>query len=142
MKNLSILKLAQAFDRCGANSVDDAHAYKILKMKSELRKAQKAINERAEDLSKEVFADDAEAALARDAQATKSPELLEKIRRFNSLYETLMDDETDINVKRVPFKVWRTFTKENDMKLGLVEADIEGVFFDAYEDEKAGDAVS
>lgn len=142
MKNSLILSLSRSFANVGANTIiDDADAYKVLKMKAEILKARRAIEERMNELSKEVFTEE-EAELSADPKSEKSPALIGKIKRYNKLYDELLKDGTAINVKRVSFKTWRKFTKENDLKLGLEEAELEGVFFDSYEEEKEEEAAT
>lgn len=137
MKNSLILSLSRSFANVGANTIDIADAYKLLKMKSEILKARRALDERMNELSKDTFTDE-EAVLSSDPKSEKSPVLIEKIKRYNKLCDEMLKEDTPIaNVKRVSFKTWQKFTKENDLKLGLDEADLEGVFFDAYEDESA-----
>lgn len=133
MKNAVIMTLANALAGVSANKVDAADAYKILKWKSELTRAAKAVDSQRQALVRECFTDE-ERALAADPKSEKSEEVLAKIGRFNQLFSALMEDETEVAVKTVRWSSWHQLCADNDLHLGALECELEGVLFRGEEE--------
>ncbi len=115
------------------NLIDDAKdAYRVLKWKKALPESFKVMREQWDSLIKECFTEEELKDVNTDAE--KTPELQEKINKFNGLFNELMVDDTQCDIKPVSFDSWHKMLKSSDIKLGMVEPELEGILFTAPED--------
>lgn len=111
---------------------DTKDAYRVLKWKKVLPESFKVMREQWDSLIKECFTEEELKDVNTDAE--KTPELQEKINKFNGLFSELMADDTACDIKPISFDSWHKMLKESDVKLGMVEPELEGVLFIAPED--------
>ena len=115
------------------NSIEDAKdAYKVLRWKKLIPEAFKTMREQWDSLIKECFTEEELKDVNTDAE--KSDELQEKINKFNGLFNELMADDTVCDIKPISFDSWHKMLKASDIKLGMVEPELEGILFTAPED--------
>lgn|GEM_PF-6840202 len=115
------------------NSIEDAKdAYKVLRWKKLIPEAFKTMREQWDSLIKECFTEEELKDVNTDAE--KSDELQEKINKFNGLFNELMADDTACDIKPISFNSWHKMLKASDIKLGMVEPELEGILFTAPED--------
>ena len=135
MKNIDILNLANAgVFSVSANTFDAAHAYKVVKFKSAVRKAAVAIDEQQKELTKEAGIEDPQAFDKERAELIKSkanPERLEQLnaqfKRLLELREKFYNDDVELEgVRTIPYEQFFALQKENK--------DIQGKPLDAFAD--------
>ena len=115
------------------NSIEDAKdAYKVLRWKKLIPEAFKTMRDQWDSLIKECFTEEELKDVNTDAE--KSDELQEKINKFNGLFNELMADDTVCDIKPISFDSWHKMLKASDIKLGMVEPELEGILFTAPED--------
>ena len=147
MKTIDILNLANAgVFSVSANTLDAAHAYKVVKFKSAVRKAAVAIDEQQKELTKEAGIEDPQAFDKERAELVKSkanPERLEQLnvqfKRLLELREKFYNDDVELEgVKTIPYEQFHLVQQENkDLKskpLNAFEDLLEGVLWAAPEE--------
>ena len=133
MKQTLIRQIAESgIMTASANTLDAAQAYKVLRWKSVIRKAYEDQEEARKNILKEVFTED---ELTRLNSGSADEELQPKLQRFSDLYGSLMGEEVNLDLKKVPYEAWHALSKENSLKLGVLETELEGVLFDAPKEE-------
>ena len=106
------------------HSVDPKHAYKVYTFRHEVLKAGKTIDDKRQELVKPAGIEDGQKfderrkeleALAsmNEAEQKEYDEMLAKLKRFSELYGELMNDETEINVKTIPYEEFHKLANEN-----------------------------
>lgn len=135
MKNIDILNIANAgVFSISANTLDAAHAYKVIKFKSAVRKAAIDIDEDQRALAKEAGIEDAAAFDKERAELNRTkadPDRLEKLNaQFNRLLElreAFYNEEAKLDgVKTIPYEQFYALQKENK--------DLQGKPLDVYAD--------
>lgn len=123
-----------------AHEVPVKDAYKAIKFKSEIDKANKAIDEKRVGLVEGAGIEDGQKFDERlkELRALASPSedeqkeldgAVEKLKKFQELYAELMNDETEIDVKTMPFESFHILAKENrETRVGGQTIDIFTVF--------------
>lgn len=157
MKNSEILALVQGgVLEATQHTVSMAHAYKVFKLKSQVRKAFNALLAQDDELVKECGIEDAQAFDMRRAELaslekpseSERKELEEMNGRYRSLVrqrKELHDEEVTLDgVKAIPYEEWRKLQDENrqdspsgqakDVFSGIVEELLFGVLWNAPED--------
>lgn len=130
MKNSIIVALAEGpFMQASANTLGVEHAYKVIKMKSTIRKAAQTIIEQREAIVKEYLTDEERQKLG----TPDGEQLREKVEKASQCVANLLNEETDINCKPLPFAEWHKFCAENSLKLGALELELEGTLWEAPE---------
>ena len=133
MKQTLIRQIAESgIMTASANTLDAAQAYKVLRWKSAIKKAYEDQEEARKSILKEVFTED---ELTRLNSGNADEELQPKLQRFSDLYGSLMGEEVNLDLKKVPYEAWHALSKENSLKLGVLETELEGVLFDAPKEE-------
>ena len=134
MKQTLIRQIAESgIMTASANTLDAAQAYKVLRWKSAIKKAYEDQEEARKSILKEVFTED---ELTRLNSGSADEELQPKLQRFSDLYGSLMGEEVNLDLKKVPYEAWHALSKENSFKLGVLETELEGVLFDAPKEEE------
>ena len=136
-----------------SRTLDLAHAYKAVSFKTKLKNAYQELNDRREQLTKEVGIEDGNAFAQRlnalaannnrtEAEEAELKEMVEKNEKFNGLFNQLMNDSYYMEPKVMPFEEWRKLQEENkELKLGnfemLVQCEtiLEGILWKAPEEE-------
>lgn len=130
MKNSIIVALAEGpFMQASANTLGVEHAYKVIKMKSVIRKAAQIIIDQREAIVKEYLTDEERQKLG----TPDGEQLKEKVEKASKCISNLLIEETDIECKPVPFAEWHKFCAENSLKLGALELELEGTLWKAPE---------
>lgn len=133
MKQTLVRQIAESgIMTASANTLDAAQAYKVLRWKSAIRKAYEDQEEHRKNILKEVFTED---ELTRLNSGNTDEELQPKLQRFSDLYSSLMGEEVNLDLKKIPYEAWHALSKENSFKLGVLETELEGVLFDAPKEE-------
>jgi hypothetical protein len=122
MKNIEIFNLAgSGIFSVSANTLDAAHAYKVIKFKSAVRKAAQAIEDAQKELTKEAGIDDPQAfdkeyqdLLKSKANPERLKELDGKFKRLMELRSNLYNEEATLDgVKTIPYEQFFALQKEN-----------------------------
>ncbi len=125
MKKLDIIKLYNAgIVEVSAQTLPAAHAYKVFKLKREVEKAYKAIEEEQEGimeqqgLTKGYRQEIAEiinmdATSRTDAQKAKVKEYTRAMQTVNDLFEQQGKDDVSLDIKTIPYQQWRKLQAEN-----------------------------
>lgn len=130
MKNSIIVALAEGpFMQASANTLGVEHAYKVIKMKSAIRKAAQTIIDQREAIVKEYLTDEERQKLG----TPDGEQLKEKVEKASQCIANLLGEETDIECKSLPFAEWHKFCAENSLKLGVLELELEGSLWEAPE---------
>lgn len=130
MKNSIIVALTEGpFMQASANTLGVEHAYKVIKIKSAIRKAAQAIIDQREAIVKEYLTDEERQKLG----TPDGEQLKEKVEKASQCIANLLDEETDIECKSLPFAEWHKFCAENSLKLGVLELELEGTLWEAPE---------
>lgn len=130
MKNSIIVTLAEGpFMQASANTLGVEHAYKVIKMKSAIRKTAQTIIDQREAIVKEYLTDEERQKLG----TPDGEQLKEKVEKASQCIANLLSEETDIECKSLPFAEWHKFCAENSLKLGALELELEGTFWEAPE---------
>ena len=96
------------------NLIDDAKdAYKVMKWKKMIPEELKIVNNKEEE---------------------NTPEIDAKLEKFEKLFNELMSDDTPIDIKPISFETWHKLLKASDIKLGIIEPELENILFVAPED--------
>lgn len=106
------------------HSVDCKHAYKVYNFIHEVVGANKVLEEKRQELVKTAGIDNAKefderrrllsAKTNRTAEEQKELEEMEaKFKRFADLFAELMNDETELNVKTIPYEEYHKLANEN-----------------------------
>ena len=116
------------------NLIDDAKdAYKVMKWKKMIPEAFKTMREQWDGLLKECFTEE-ELKIVNDKQEENTPEIDAKLEKFEKLFNELMSDDTSIDIKPISFETWHKLLKASDIKLGIIEPELENILFIAPED--------
>ena len=116
------------------NLIDDAKdAYKEKKWKKMIPEAFKTMREQWDSLLKECFTEE-ELKIVNDKQEENTPEIDAKLEKFEKLFNELMSDDTSIDIKPISFETWHKLLKASDIKLGIIEPELENILFIAPED--------
>lgn len=116
------------------NLIDDAKdAYKVMKWKKMIPEAFKTMREQWDSLLKECFTEE-ELKIVNDKKEEITPEIDAKLEKFEKLFNELMSDETTIDIKPISFETWHKLLKTSDIKLGIIEPELENILFVAPED--------
>lgn len=165
MKNKEIYLLQTlGIQAITALDVDEAHAYKIYKLKRALNIAFKSLQEKYMDILKEIGIEDVEAlkkqiaAKKKVLQTLSSDEkkayddLCSKLDRHEKLQKQMDEDDTPLEgIKTIPYHEWRLLQKENrnktvflgdkalpnvDILSGEIEVILEGVLWEPPVDDE------
>lgn len=121
MKNndIRILELAGVLT-ASVHDLSPEHAYKVSKLKIAIKNAMKNINEQEKDLLTEAGIDsekDIDKTTGIIQPKTKDGKLeQEKLDKFEMLKKAQMEDDTPINVKKIPYQEWLKLYNENKNK--------------------------
>lgn len=116
------------------NLIDDAKdAYKVMKWKKMIPEAFKTMREQWDSLLKECFTEE-ELKIVNDKKEENTPEIDAKLEKFEKLFNELMSDDTSIDIKPISFETWHKLLKASDIKLGIIEPELENILFVAPED--------
>ena len=116
------------------NLIDDAKdAYKVMKWKKMIPEAFKTMREQWDSLLKECFTEE-ELKIVNDKEVENTPEIDAKLEKFEKLFNELMSDDTSIDIKPISFETWHKLLKASDIKLGIIEPELENILFVAPED--------
>ena len=133
MKNSIIVALAEGpFMQASANTLGVEHAYKVIKMKSAIRKAAQNIIDQREAIVKEYLTDEERQKLG----TPDGEQLKEKVEKASQCIGNLLVEETDIECKPLPFTEWHKFCAENSLKLGALELELEGIMWNPPAEEE------
>lgn len=124
IKNFIIKNLVDnGLENTTDHDLSAAHAYKVFKFRDEVAKANKEMDERRMKLVKDIIGDGAEFEKKRDEltkltertkeQQKELDDLNSKLNKFNELYVELMNDESELNVKTIPFEEYHLLAREN-----------------------------
>ena len=110
-------QLIKALSESGLENTTDhelsaAHAYKVFRFRDEVAKAYKDIEEKRIKLVKDTLGEDYEEK-RKNATEEEAKALDEKLAKFAELYNELMNDETELNIKTIPFEEYHALAKEN-----------------------------
>ena len=108
IKNLSESGLENTTD----HELSAAHAYKVFRFRDEIAKAYKDIEEKRVKLVKDTLGEDYEEK-RKNATEEEAKELDAKLAKFAELYNELMADETELNIKTIPFEEYHLLAREN-----------------------------
>ena len=128
MKKIDIIKLYKAgIIEVSAHTLSAAHAYKVFKMKREVEKAHKAIEEDQEKIMEEVgltkgfrekiadiFGKEANLVTDADKAAVKEYQALQ--RKVEKLFEEQSKEDVSLDIKTIPYNEWRKLQDENKAK--------------------------
>lgn len=128
MKKLDIIKLYKAgIIEVSAHTLSATHAYKVFKMKREVEKAYRAIEEDQEALMKEQgltkelrqqFVDivnkKANEITDADKETIKQYQTLQ--RKVEDLFELQGKEDVELDIKTIPYSEWRKLQEENKAK--------------------------
>lgn len=135
MRNIDILNLAKAdIFSVSANTLEAAHAYKVVKFKGAVRKIAEAIDEEQKAIAKEAGIEDTAAFDKERAELRKTnsnperlAELDKQLGRFIELRENFYKEPVELEgVKTIPYEQFFALQKENK--------DLEGKPLEAYAD--------
>ena len=116
------------------NLIDDAKdAYKVMKWKKMIPEAFKTMREQWDSLLKECFTEE-ELKIVNNTEEENTPEIDAKLEKFEKLFNELMSDDTSIDIKPISFETWHKLLKASDIKLGIIEPELENILFVAPED--------
>ena len=116
------------------NLIDDAKdAYKVMKWKKMIQEAFKTMREQWDSLLKECFTEE-ELKIVNNKEEENTPEIDVKLEKFEKLFNELMSDDTTIDIKPISFETWHKLLKASDIKLGIIEPELENILFVAPED--------
>ena len=116
------------------NLIDDAKdAYKVMKWKKMIPEAFKTMREQWDSLLKECFTEE-ELKIVNNKEEENTPEINVKLEKFEKLFNELMSDDTSIDIKPISFETWHKLLKASDIKLGIIEPELENILFVAPED--------
>lgn len=116
------------------NLIDDAKdAYKVMKWKKMIPEAFKTMREQWDSLLKECFTEE-ELKIVNNKEEENTPEIDVKLEKFEKLFNELMSDDTSIDIKPISFETWHKLLKASDIKLGIIEPELENILFVAPED--------
>ena len=116
------------------NLIDDAQdAYKVMKWKKMIPEAFKIMREQWDSLLKECFTEE-ELKIVNNKEEENTPEIDAKLEKFEKLFNELMSDDTSIDIKPISFETWHKRRKASDIKLGIIEPELENILFVAPED--------
>ena len=116
------------------NLIDDAKdAYKVMKWKKMIPEAFKTMREQWDSLLKECFTEE-ELKIVNNKEEENTPESDAKLEKFEKLFNELMSDDTSIDIKPISFETWHKLLKASDIKLGIIEPELENILFVAPED--------
>lgn len=124
LKNYIIKNLVDnGLENTTDHDLSAAHAYKVFKFRDEVAKANKEVDEKRVKLVKDIIGDGGEFEKKRDelsklAERTEEQQkeldgLNAKLTKFNELYVELMNDESELNVKTIPFEEYHLLAREN-----------------------------
>lgn len=124
LKNFIIKNLVDnGLENTTDHDLSAAHAYKVFKFRDEVAKANKEMDERRMKLVKDIIGDGQEFEKKRDEltkltektkeQQKELDDLNSKLNKFNELYVELMNDESELNVKTIPFEEYHLLAREN-----------------------------
>lgn len=115
LKNSIIKSLVEnGLDNTTDHDLSAAHAYKVFKFKDEISKAYKEIEDKRQKLVKDILGEDFDAKRKEAKEGTPEyDELNEKFTKFIGLYNELMDDESEVNIKTIPFEEYHLLAREN-----------------------------
>lgn len=135
MKNIDILNLANTgVFLISANTLDAAHAYKVIKFKGAVRKVAEAVDEEQKAIAKEAGIEDTATFDKERAELRKTnsnperlAELDKQLARFIELRENFYKEPVKLEgVKTIPYEQFFALQKENK--------DLEGKPLEAYAD--------
>lgn len=128
MKKIDIIKLYKSgIIEVSAHTLSAAHAYKVFKMKREVEKTHKAIEEDQEKIMEEVgltkefrekiadiFGKEANLVTDADKAAVKEYQALQ--RKVEKLFEEQSKEDVSLDIKTIPYNEWRKLQDENKAK--------------------------
>lgn len=124
LKNYIIKNLVDnGLENTTDHDLSAAHAYKVFKFRDEVAKANKEMDEKRVKLVKDIIGDGGEFEKKREEltkltertkeQQKELDDLNGKLNKFNELYVELMNDESELNVKTIPFEEYHLLAREN-----------------------------
>lgn len=128
MKKLDIIKLYKAgIIEVSAHTLSAAHAYKVFKLKREVEKAYKAIEEDQEKLMDgegltrelreriaDIFSKESNMVTDADKAAVKEYQVIQ--RKVEKLFEEQGKEDVTLDIKTIPYNEWRKLQNENKSK--------------------------
>ena len=128
MKKLDIIKLYKAgIIEVSAHTLSAAHAYKVFRLKREVEKAYKAIEEDQEKLMDgegltrelreriaDIFGKESNMVTDADKAAVKEYQAIQ--RKVEKLFEEQGKEEVSLDIKTIPYNEWRKLQDENKAK--------------------------
>ena len=124
LKNSIIKSLVEnGLESTTDHEISAAHAYKVFKFRDEVAKAYKEMDDKRQKLVKESGIEDGAKFDERkkeldgkertEAEQKELDEMNAKLNKFAELYNELLNDESDLNVKTIPFEEYHALAKEN-----------------------------
>ena len=124
LKNYIIKNLVDnGLENTTDHDLSAAHAYKVFKFRDEVAKANKEMDEKRVKLVKDIIGDGGEFEKKREEltkltertkeQQKELDDLNGKLNKFIELYVELMNDESELNVKTIPFEEYHLLAREN-----------------------------
>ena len=106
------------------HSLEYKDAYKIFKFKKGIADANKAIEEKRQELVKTAGIEDGQKFDERrkelealpqmnEAEQKEYDEMLEKLKKFGELYNELLNDESEVEIKTISFEAYHKLANEN-----------------------------
>ena len=113
LKNSLIKSLSESgLENTTDHELSAAHAYKVFRFRDEIAKAYKDIEEKRVKLVKDTLGEDYEEK-RKNATEEDAKELDDKLAKFAELYNELMNDESELNIKAIPFEEYHALAREN-----------------------------
>lgn len=113
LKNSLIKSLSESgLENTTDHELSAAHAYKVFRFRDEVAKAYKDIEEKRVKLVKDTVGEDYEEK-RKNATEEEKKELDDKLTKFAELYNELMNDESELNIKTIPFEEYHLLAREN-----------------------------
>ena len=124
LKNVIIKNLVEnGLENTTDHEISAAHAYKVFKFRDEVSKAYKEMEDKRQKLVKDAGIEDGQKFDERrkelegkertEAEQKEYDDILAKLNKFGELYNELLNDESDLNVKTIPFEEYHALAKEN-----------------------------
>jgi len=124
VKNYIIKNLVEnGLESTTDHEISAAHAYKVFKFRDEVAKAYKEMEDKRTKLVKDAGIEDGQKFDERrkeleGKERTKEEQkeyddILAKLNKFGELYNELLNDESDLNIKTIPFEEYHALAKEN-----------------------------
>ena len=122
-------QLIKALSESGLENTTDhelsaANAYKVIRFRDEVAKAYKEMEDKRQKLVKDAGIEDGQKFDERrmelegkekrtEAEQKELDEMTGKLNKFGELYNELLNDESELNIKTIPFEEYHALAKEN-----------------------------